>query len=137
MKLTAFLSVLLLAGGAAAERLTVAPDRPEALYRSGEQAVFTLKLTSEEGKPVTDREVRYYLYGDDFIKGKGTLRTGRDGTAEVKTGLRRPARERRRWKVRAEPVSIHGKSRPPGPNRPTSTLTGRRRSRRWTRSRCG
>lgn len=27
MKLTAFLSVLLLAGGAAAERLTVAPDR--------------------------------------------------------------------------------------------------------------
>ena len=71
MKLTAFLSVLLLAGGAAAERLTVAPDRPEALYRSGEQAVFTLKLTSEEGKTVADREVRYYLYGDDAIKGKG------------------------------------------------------------------
>ncbi|WP_302452303.1 acetylxylan esterase [Victivallis vadensis] len=90
MKLTAFLSVLLLAGGAAAERLTVAPDRPEALYRPGEQAVFTLKLTSEEGKTVADREVRYYLYGDDSIKGKGTLRTGRDGTAEVKTGLNRP-----------------------------------------------
>ena len=69
MKLTAFLSVLLLAGGAAAERLTVAPDRPEALYRSGEQAVFTLKLTSEEGKPEPESK-KPRTFDDLFKKGE-------------------------------------------------------------------
>lgn len=72
-------------------QLKVVTDRPDAIYKTGEEARFLISMTSD-GKPVTGQKVTYRV--DNFINGaagfpKGTLTLG-DKPAVVKVTSDQP-----------------------------------------------
>ena len=87
----------------AAPVLHVAADRADALYRKGEPISFQISLT-DEGRPLASQKVNWEFFGDDAVRGKGTLVTDAAGKAVLVRKLDRPGFMR----CRAEAV-IDGK----------------------------
>ena len=64
----------------AAPVLHVAADRADALYRKGEPISFQISLT-DEGRPLASQKVNWEFFGDDAVRGRGTLVTDAAGKA--------------------------------------------------------
>lgn len=79
MKSTVTLAALLCAFAASAAKIEITQDRPDALYRSGEEAVFTVTVSGKGGALIKEGEVKWTL--DNF----GAKRFS-SGTADLTEG---------------------------------------------------